>query len=289
MSVAAWNRVSRYFLQDKALVVKIPCNFPTITVPEFKKDFKSRTMFTPLHIVRFHVVIEIDCRATDQKDITWSVSKVSASSKDELGGRTDLNPDNKNLEELTIQEKTLTYGVYLIRCNVSMRGQYDVYSIVKGYIEIRSNPLIAIIEGGSLVQRAFGKPCAFDGSDSSDPDETEPDLQYHWLCQNGSWEIQKDLASLTSEALLFNASDFYASSFCNGSRRGILMKAGSSIRIHTGKLKPYSSYVVVLFVSKTVNGHFRISSFTQVIKIVDGDPPVIKIRSVETLNSRRIL
>lgn len=279
VSVTAWNRVSRSFIQDKALVVKIPCNFPTITVPEFKKDINSRTVFTPLQVVRFRVFItKIDCKATDQKDIIWTVSEVSPLPKDESGTHTVLNPDNKKLEELTIQKKTLAYGVYMIRCNVSMREQYDVYSIEEGFIEIQGNALIAIIEGGSLIQKAFGKPYVMDGSDSRDPDDAEPNLQYYWLCQNASWEIQEDLMSMTSETYLLNVSDYNASTFCHRSRNGTLMKGGSSIEIHTGTLGLHSSYAVALFVSKTVNNHFRISSFTQVVKIVDGDPPVIKIR-----------
>lgn len=287
VSVEAWNLVSRFELRDVALMVKIPCNFPTITVPEFEKDINSRTTFTPSQVVYFHVDIKTDCRATDQKDITWSVGEVALIG-DELGNYTDLNPDNKKLEKLSIKENTLTYGVYVIRCNVSMVGQYDVYSIVEGYIEIRGNPLIASIIGGNLIEGAFGKPYNFDGSDSRDPDEigdsddTDPGLQYYWLCQNASWEIQEDLTSLIREASVSNVSSFNASSFCDGSRKGILMKAGSSVEIpYTGDLKPCSSYAIVMFVTKAVNGYFRISRFTQVLKIVDGDPPVIKLRYVK--------
>lgn len=284
VSLEAWNLVSRFVLQSIALVVKIPCNFPTVTVSEFEKDINSRTTLTSSQAVYFHAQIETDCRATNQKDINWSVAQVSLSG-DELANYIDLNPDNKKLEKLAVQENTLAYGVYVIRCNVSMRGQYDVYSIVEGYIEILGNSLIASIEGASLIERAFGKPYTFDGSDSRDPDEIgqtdeiEPGLQYYWLCQNASWEIPADLASLASEASLSNASSFNASSFCNGSRRGVLMKAGSSIEIpYTGDLEPYSSYAIVLFVTKTVNSYFRMSTFTQVVKIVDGDPPVIKFK-----------
>ena len=286
VSLQAWNLVSRFVVHDKALVVKIPCNFPTISVPEFEKDIDSRTTITPSQIAYFHSQIEIDCRATSHKDITWSFAQVSLSG-DEVENHTDLNPDNKQLEKLTIQENALTYGVYVIRLNVSMRGQFDVFSVVEGYIEIRGNPLIASIEGGTLTQRAFGKPYTFVGSDSRDPDgvnhadEPEHDLHFHWLCQNASWEIQEDL--VLSEASLSRASTFNASSFCNGSRRGILMKAESSIEIpYTGELKLHSSYAIALFVSKTVNSYFRISNFTQVVKIVDGYPPVIKIRLVKT-------
>lgn len=61
------------------------------------------------------------------------------------------------------------------------------------------------------------------------------------------------------------------------------MKAGSSIEIpYAGKLKLHSSYAIMLFVAKTVNNYFRISTFTQVVRIVDGDPPVIKMRLVKT-------
>lgn len=282
VSLQAWNLVSRFVVHDKALVVKIPCNFPTVSVPEFEKDINFRLTITPSQIAYFHSEIKIDCRATSHKDITWSLAQVSLSGY-EVGNYTDLNPDNKQLEKLTIQENTLTYGVYVVRLNVSMRGQYEVYSVVEGYIEIQGNPLIASIEGGTLTERAFGKPHTFDGSDSRDPDvindadETEHGLHFYWLCQNASLEIQADL--VLSEASLSSASTYNASSFCNGSRRGILMKAGSSIEIpYTGELKLHSSYAIVLFVSKTVNSYFRISNFTQVVKIVDGYPPVIKIK-----------
>ena len=286
VSLQAWNLVSRFEIHAKVLVVKIPCNFPTISVPEFEEDINSRTTFTPSQIVYFHSQIKTECRATSHKDITWSIAQVSLSG-DELGNHTDLNPYNKHLEKLTILENTVTYGIYVIRLNVSMRGQYEVFSVVEGYIEIRGNPLIASIIGGSLTERAFGKPYTFDGSDSRDPDDTNGDetghaLHYYWLCQNASWDIQTDLVS--TNASLSIASTYNASTFCNGSRRGVLMEAGSSIEIpYTGKLKLHSSYTVVLFVSKTVNSHFRISNFSQVVKIVDGDPPVIKIRLVRTL------
>lgn len=282
VSLQAWNLVSRFVVHDKALVVKIPCNFPTVSVPEFEKDINFRLTITPSQIAYFHSEIKIDCRATSHKDITWSLAQVSLSGY-EVGNYTDLNPDNKQLEKLTIQENTLTYGVYVVRLNVSMRGQYEVYSVVEGYIEIQGNPLIASIEGGTLTERAFGKPHTFDGSDSRDPDvindadETEHGLHFYWLCQNASLVIQADM--VLSEASLSSASTYNASSFCNGSRRGILMKAGSSIEIpYTGELKLHSSYAIVLFVSKTVNSYFRISNFTQVVKIVDGYPPVIKIK-----------
>ena len=288
VSLQAWNLVSRFEIQVKALVVKIPCNFPSISVPEFEKDINSRTTFTPSQIVYFHSKIEIDCRATSHKDITWSLAQVSLSG-DEIGNHTDLNPDNKQLEKLTIQKNTVTYGIYVIRLNVSMRGQYEVFSVVEGYIEIRGNPLIASIKGGSLTERAFGKPYTLDGSDSRDPDDTNDadetgrGLNYYWLCQIASSDIQADL--VLSEASFSSASTYNASTFCSGSSKGVLMEAGSSIEIpYSGNLKLHSSYAVVLFVSKTVNSHFRISKFSQVVKIVDGDPPVIKIRLVKRRN-----
>ena len=279
VSLKAWNLVSLYLLHDWAVVVKIPCNFPTITVPEFRKDITSRQVVTPLQTLRFHVYIEIDCRATDQREITWTASLFSTSSQSNLGAEIDLNPDNRKLEELTIEERTLTYGVYVITCNVSMLGQNEVYSIEEGYMEVRGNPLIPSIDGGSLVQRAFDKPCTFDGSFSRDPDELQSSgMSFYWLCQNVSRDITEELALFASDASLSSAPVFNATSFCNVSRRGILMKGGSSIGIHTGDLDPYSSYAVVLFVANTVNNHFRIAPFTQVVNIVDGDPPEIKIR-----------
>lgn len=278
VSLKAWNLVSMHVLYDSAVVVKIPCNFPIITVPGFIKDVNSRLVVTPLQTIRFHVLIELDCRATDQRDITWTAAQVSSPSKDILDSNIDLNPDNRKLEDLTINERTLTYGVYVITCNVSMVGQNEVYSVEKGYLEITGNPLIPSIDGGSLIQRAFDKPCTFDGSDSRDPDDTQSGLSYYWRCQNASMEIPVKLVSMSSEASLANVSIFNATSFCNASRKGVLMKAGATIGIHTGTLEPYSSYAIVLFVAKTVNHHFRIAHFTQVVKIVDGDPPVMKIR-----------
>ena len=278
VSLKAWNLVSMHMLHDRAVVVKIPCNFPTIAVTDFIKDFNSRLVVTPLQTIRFHVLIEIDCRATDQRDITWTASQVSSPAKDKLENKIDLNPDNRKLEDLTINERTLTYGVYVITCNVSMVGQNEVYSIEKGYLEITGNPLIPSIDGGSLIQRAFDKPCTFDGSDSRDPDDTQPGLSYYWLCQNASMAIPVKSISMSSEASLANTPIFNATTFCNASKKGVLMKAGATIGIHTGILEPYSSYAIVLFVAKTVNHHFRIAHFTQVVKIVDGDPPVMKIR-----------
>lgn len=274
----AWNLVSVHVLYDKAVVVKIPCNFPTIKVPEFDKDINSRPIITPLQTIRFYVLIDIDCRATEQRDVTWSATLVSASSRKKVGNDIYLNPYNRKLEALTIGKGTLTYGVYVITCNVSMVGQAEVYSIEEGYIEVIGTPLIPFIDGGSLVQRAFDKVCTFDGSDSRDPDDTHAGLSYYWLCQNASFEIPVELKLTSSDASLSNVPSFNATTLCNTSRKGVLMKAGPSVGIHTGRLQPYSSYAVVLFVAKTVNDHFRMAHFTQVIKVVDGDPPVINIR-----------
>ena len=280
ISLKAWNLVSHFVLHDSAVVVKIPCNFPTIIVPDLTKDINSRPVVTPLQTLRFHVLIEVDCRATDQRDIKWTATPISPSSKSKLGKDIDLNPENRKVEDLTIEENTLSYDVYVITCNVSMVGQGGVYSIEEGFIEIVGNPLIPSIDGGSLVQRPFDKPCTFDGSDSRDPDDINPGLSYYWLCQNASWQIPAELISLTGEMSLSSVPNFNATTFCNGSRRGLLMKAGAFIEIHTGALEPYSSYAIVLFVAKTVNHHFRIAHSKQVLKIVDGDPPVIKIRYV---------
>ena len=273
----AWNLVSAYDIHDIAIVVKIPCNLPTIKVPEFDKD-NFRPVFTPSQTLRFTVFIKIDCRATDERDIKWTASLFSPASKDKLGYDIDLNSDNRKLEELTIKERTLTYGVYLISCNVSMVGQMGVYSVQEGFVEVVGNPLIPLIDGGSLIVRGFDKPCTFDGSGSHDPDEFQSGFSYFWLCQNASLEIPTEIASFSSEPSFSSVPVFNEKLFCSGSGRGILMKGGSSIGINTGNLQPYSSYAVTLFVAKTVNRHFRVASVTQVVNIVDGDPPDIKIR-----------
>ena len=159
-----------------------------------------------------------------------------------------------------------------------MVGQMGVYSVQEGFVEVVGNPLIPLIDGGSLIVRGFDKPCTFDGSGSHDPDEFQSGFSYFWLCQNASLEIPTEIASFSSEASFSSVPVFNEKPFCSGSGRGILMKGGSSIGINTGNLQPYSSYAVTLFVAKTVNRHFRVASVTQVVNIVDGDPPDIKIR-----------
>lgn len=278
VSLKAWNLVSNFVVVDKVVVVKIPCSFPTITVPEFVRDFDTRLVTTPLQTLRFRVLVNIDCRATNERDIEWTATLISSSSKEALSNGIDLNPNNRKLEYVTIPAKTLMYGVYQITCNVSMVGQDEVYSIEEGFIEIRGNPLIPSIDGGSFVQRAFDKPCTFDGSDSRDPDNLHSNLSFYWFCRSASDDIPMDLYPLSEQGVVGKATAFNATSFCSSSGKGTLMSAGASISIHTASLQPYSSYAVTLFVAKTVNQQFRISNFSQVVTIVDGDPPVVKIR-----------
>ena len=75
--------------------------------------------------------------------------------------------------ELLITRRLLPVGTYLIQLTVRMMGT-EVSGVAKGFIRVIHSPLVALISGGTKVERGFNKTLEFDASLSRDPDFESP-------------------------------------------------------------------------------------------------------------------
>ena len=112
--------------------------------------------------------VELDCELSYTTMFNWNVYKLSPEREENM-----LVLSRNGSSQLLIRGRMLPVGSYLVRLTVSMRGT-KVFGVSEGYIRVVRSPLIALISGGTKVERGFNKTLEFDASFSRDPDAVLP-------------------------------------------------------------------------------------------------------------------
>ena len=270
------NKVSRVTILDRAVVVKIPCNYPNVTIYEsVGKQFNERTKIQRVQEMTIDTRIQIDCKATQLTDLSWVAYRLSSDGVIIDNG----SIFDTQLDTLLLRKRSLDYGFYLLRFNVSMYGQEGVYRCDEAYLEVVASPLVPLIDGGTAVQRKFATITVVSAALSWDPDFVDGNnFGYYWLCQNSKLEISKNLLNLTNGTVLDKVSSFNSLNFCDASKPGTLVKSGPTVQVNTGILNLNDTYDIFLLLTKNTDGYVRMNNVTQKIKIIEGDPPEISVR-----------
>lgn len=268
----AWNEVTEFEMTGMFPIQKISCNYPNATILDIAKDMKSPTNFTRLDTLLFESWIEIDCRATQIKDLSWNYVNILKNG--------DHGTEEKSLgitESTTVYPRTIDYGLYLLRFNVSMRDQEGVFNYDERYFKVVPNDLRPIIDGGSTIVRGFDKYTYFDGYRSFDPDYYgNSDFGYYWYMTK-DLETDFNLNAILNGRPIEESPPYDEREFCNMSFPRIY-KGSSTIRLFTGLLKVHETYAVFLIITRTIHGVKRWKETYQLLEIVEGDPPAIGIK-----------
>ena len=270
----AWNLVSEFKIENRLPILKIYCGYPNTSIVELSSDVNAPTKISRSTSVRLEAKTTVICRATNIKDYTWDLNKITLT-KVLIGAKQSLGI----MESSLIPEKSLDYGLYVVNYNVSMRDQDGVWTAVEAFIEVVPEDLIVIISGGQEIERGYGTSASFDGSSSYDPDYTgTSDLGYYWLITNDTGNEYLDIKTATLGQPIEQSPVFNENDFCNMSLSRRLYKGDPKISLVTSKLQLNETYEIFLVVTRTIAGVNRWKATSQLLTVVEGDPPVLGLR-----------
>lgn len=273
-SLHAWNLVSEFKIENRVPILKMSCNYPNTTIMELSADFTAPTKIKRSTAVRLETITTVNCRATTIKDYTWNYFKVSTT-KTQVGA--DQSVGTK--DSAYILPKTLDYGLYLIRFNVSMRDQMGVWTTADAFVDVVPEDLNVVINGGQIIERGYGTMANFDGSLSYDPDYPGiSDLGYYWYITNDTSIEELDIKAVTLGQPIEQSTAFNEDVFCDMSSPRRLFKGGTKISLMTSKLQLNETYEIFLVVTRTIAGVSRRNATSQLLAVVEGDPPIVSAR-----------
>ncbi|XP_048585280.1 uncharacterized protein LOC5502169 isoform X2 [Nematostella vectensis] len=276
--LTAWNLVSEFTIYGHVVALKIPCNNPNTSIINLGLDKENATALTRPIAKTFLTATVIDCKATQLKDNVWTIQALTPIGEPQTVG---------TFEDYTLEPKTLHYGQYRVRFNVSMRGQEGVYQHADAYFQIKPSSLVATIRGGQVITRKFGSVVTFDASNSYDPDyDGTSDFNYYWFCYNKNSTIKADIEVLSAGQPLEYSPEFSHERFCNSSYPNRLMKAGDNVSLDLGRLLVNESYAIVLVVARTLREVKRRTMTTQTLHVVPGNPPALEISCLRNCRAK---
>ena len=135
-----------------------------MSLPTLPDSVSDALMVRPVSQLLIPSEVKLDCELSYKTIFNWTVFKINS-----MQGGNEFVLNRKGSSELLIRGRTLGEGSYMVILTVSMRGT-KVYGVNKGYFRIERSPLIALISGGTRVERGFNKTLEFDASFPGDPD-----------------------------------------------------------------------------------------------------------------------
>lgn len=216
VSLKCQNKVSNEGYDFRVGVTKGPCWWPLVNVtepntcdepmcdpntPGLKTHYKSLKL-----IVNSNVVI--NCTATKIAFFWWQVYKIDENSGNETAIVNLNGADVYSIgaRQLVLEPRTLDYGLYRFRLNVSMNEVIGMVTVDECFIRIIATPLTIEISGGDFMMRRWGdvNPLNIDAlTYAYDPDVDPSDksgMTFIWTCRrlcetwpvyNSDWTINK--------------------------------------------------------------------------------------------------
>ena len=144
------------------------CKSPVVNLPSLPKTASNASRVRPASRLLIPSEVQLDCELSYETKFNWNVYKLNP-----LEGGNELVISRSGTSELLITRRLLSVGTYLVKLTVSMTGT-QVSGVAEGYIRVIRSPMIALISGGTKVERGFNQTLEFDGSLSRDPDALSP-------------------------------------------------------------------------------------------------------------------
>lgn len=248
VNLTAMNSVSNVTLHGWVIILPLPCKFPVVRIPDAGRTLETRIKYFRAEYISIKSRCTIDCLASRETTFQWNLIKVS--SGDDNGTILETDDFDKTLSVLIIPRRTLPYGTFLVKLNVSMVGLPLVHTIFDSYLEIMPSPLVAALIGGNNWIQSVYKRVIIDASPSHDPDyglEDKQGLKYIWYCKTTD-EKDYDFPSVPDE--YGNRTNASGGGGClrNGTRR--LMVNTEVLEIEPAFLRSNTSYIFKLFIAK---------------------------------------
>lgn len=273
VNLTALNSVSRVTIHGWVVILHLPCDFPVVRIPDAGRSFGTRRKYFRADYVTIKSRCTINCLASRETSFHWELTRISSGADNGTILRTDSF--DKNQSVLIVPQRSLPYGTFMVRLNVSMVGLPLVHRHKNAYIEIMPSPLLAKIISGNAWSQSVYKKIVLDASHSHDPDygsEDKRGLEYFWYCKTTAENYE--FPSVPSKN--FTNSDGTDSRGCfrNGTR--LLSVSTDILEIQPNVLWVNTTYVFKFFVTKDS----RMAMFFVRVSLTYEDPPTMSIRWV---------
>ena len=265
----ALNSVSRITISDWVVILRLPCSYPILRIPDAGLTFNTRTKYYRADYISIKSRCTIDCLASRETAFQWEVTKLST--EPDTGSILQTVHFDKTLSVLIIPQRTLPYGRFRVGLNVSMVGLPRVYKYMAAYVEIMRSSLVAAIIGGNYWTQSVHKKVILDASPSHDPDyglANKQGLEYFWYCKTA--EEVYDFPSAPENNS--NGTNATGGCFKNGTRR--LLVNTEVVEFEPNSLVVNTTYIFKFFIRKDT----RKESFLVHVYLTHEDVPTMIIK-----------
>lgn len=135
-----------------------------MSLPTLPATALEARIVRPASQLLIHSEVELICELTYTTIFSWKVYKLSSRQEENV-----LVLSRSGSSELLITRRLLPVGTYLVQLTVRMMGT-KVFGVSRGYLRVVHSPIVALISGGTKVERGFNKTLEFNASFSRDPD-----------------------------------------------------------------------------------------------------------------------
>ena len=273
VNLTALNSVSRVTIHGRVVILHLPCDFPVVRIPDAGRSFGTRRKYFRADYVTIKSRCTINCLASRETSFHWELTRISSGADNGTTLRTDSF--DKNQSVLIVPQRSLPYGTFMVRLNVSMVGLPLVHRHKNAYIEIMPSPLLAKIISGNAWSQSVYKKMVLDASHSHDPDygsEDKRGLEYFWYCKTTAENYE--FPSVPSKNFTNSNGTDSSGCFRNGTR--LLPVSTDILEIQPNVLWVNTTYVFKFFVTKDS----RMAMFFVHVSLTYEDPPTMSIRWV---------
>ena len=273
VNLTALNSVSRVTIHGWVVILHLPCDFPVVRIPDAGRSFGTRRKYFRADYVTIKSRCTINCLASRETSFHWELTRISSGADNGTTLRTDSF--DKNQSVLIVPQRSLPYGTFMVRLNVSMVGLPLVHRHKNAYIEIMPSPLLAKIISGNAWSQSVYKKMVLDASHSHDPDygsEDKRGLEYFWYCKTTAENYE--FPSVPSKNFTNSNGTDSSGCFRNGTR--LLPVSTDILEIQPNVLWVNTTYVFKFFVTKDS----RMAMFFVRVSLTYEDPPTMSIRWV---------
>ena len=273
VNLTALNSVSRVTIHGWVVILHLPCDFPVVRIPDAGRSFGTRRKYFRADYVTIKSRCTINCLASRETSFHWELTRISSGADNGTILRTDSF--DKNQSVLIVPQRSLPYGTFMVRLNVSMVGLPLVHRHKNAYIEIMPSPLLAKIISGNAWSQSVYKKIVLDASHSHDPDygsEDKHGLEYFWYCKTTTENYE--FPSVPSKNFTNSNGTDSSGCFRNGTR--LLPVSTDILEIQPNVLWVNTTYVFKFFVTKDS----RMAMFFVHVSLTYEDPPTMSIRWV---------
>ncbi|KAK3717327.1 hypothetical protein QZH41_011561, partial [Actinostola sp. cb2023] len=278
------NTVSYVEKYHWAIIVPLSCDFPQIYIKQMGRNFENPRKFRRSEHIKVYSDVSIYCYASRRSQFQWNIYKLNSTGH--AGAPfTDLSKGSKiNRSILELPQRSLPYGLYMFKLNVSIVNLALVDTVQQAYGEVMPSPLQCYVYGGNGWSQSIYRDIVLDGQYSYDPDQSEANktdgIEYYLYCKKNDANY-----TLPAHPALDVAELASGGGGCLTKQAGFVTK-GKSIKTYENRtFQVNDSLHFRLYCTKGS----RLGFFDAFLKMTEVDPPQCALSMDGLTLNRRVI